>query len=68
MTISELKESHCTVREVRIVLEEHILFRSNSKNCEKQLLTHNTRHTQSGALLTTLDLHNTTCCHITKLL
>jgi len=23
---------------------------------------------QSGALLATLDLHNTTCCHITKLL
>jgi len=26
------------------------------------------RHTQSGALLATLDLQSTICCHITKLL
>ena len=41
---------------------QHVLCRSSvARNAAQHT-------TQSGALLATLDLHNTTCCHITKLL
>ena len=45
-----------------LVMWQHVVL------CRSSVARSAQGHTQSGALLVTLDLHNMTCCHITKLL